>query len=591
MLLLFECSQGRHFVALAQSLGPHLGYVIAPTLETLQPQIRSVAATLAAQQETRRRSVSCQLPPVEQLTVHDSAESLTSQLPSRFSPAGQQARQQRPPIPAGQSSQPSPRMLSPFQTYSAPAAAPSQTASPERQSSELQTQQQHSESGSGGSGRLDLSPAKTALDMSMLDVARLARGLPNRQPPAASEPVLSVPRRVSGEPVRRLSAGESETAAIVAEKADQVLRRNSRSTELELGLESKPSTEFFGPQEAVIAAGYKGPGKPQRRPPLPLMRASSPLAIHGPDSSSSSMPRQMSLHLPEPAGPSKRFQGERDLPHLSLGEPFSGAGSQRAPGQGPSAQQDTGITSPFANLASPEFSPDDDQSAAMIATTASSMLPEGSVINMASLLPPHPTQQSTFSPRRLSPLSVASLAAAVPQEISSSAAAALSAPMTALQPASHHTGLPGLTVPSMLPADDGMQSRSPTHQTGFTMSPAPYSEQQQRGNNQPGYRLPSQSTSLLLQLLPAGSAQSLTALMSRQASTASLQDGRPISRTSSLTNDGSTSVSVSSPKRSLLNMSRAVSEQLHLGQGNKGVQRPFLADLQQRWGGASGTSM
>lgn len=30
-------------------------------------------------------------------------------------------------------------------------------------------------------------------------------------------------------------------------------------------------------------------------------------------------------------------------------------------------------------------------------------------------------------------------------------------------------------------------------------------------------------------------------------------------------------------------MSRAVSEQLHLGQGIKGVQRPFLADLQQRW--------
>lgn len=30
-------------------------------------------------------------------------------------------------------------------------------------------------------------------------------------------------------------------------------------------------------------------------------------------------------------------------------------------------------------------------------------------------------------------------------------------------------------------------------------------------------------------------------------------------------------------------MSRAVSEQLHLGQTSKGVQRPFLADLQQRW--------
>ena len=581
--VLVVCSQGRRFVGLAQSFGPHLGYLVAPVLESLQPQIRAVAASIASQQETRRRSMSCALPPVEQLTVHDSAESLTSQLPSRFSPAGQQARQQRPPAPTGSGTHATPRMLSPFQTYSASATASSQPASPESQSSALQSEQQQdrAESGSGGSGRLDLSPAKTALDMSLLDVARLGDRIAHRQAPGASDSVSSVPRRTSGEPVRRLSAGESETAAIVAEKAAEALRRSSRSSELQL--DTQPSTEYYPQQEAVIAAGSKGPAKPHRRPPLPLMRASSPLSVHGSEPSTSAMPRQMSLHLPETLGPQKHTQGGRAPSSLSPFQqsafPKSSSQGGPAPTSGPFAQEGMSFTSPFATSA--PFETEDDQSAASVATTAASLLPEGSVINMSSLLPPLPSQQQAFSPRRLSPLAVASLTASLPQEISSSAAAVLSAPMTSLQPANHYTGIPGLTMPSMLPASDtSMQTLSPSQQTGFTMSPAPYAEEQHRGHSQQqGYRLPPQlqSSSLLLQLLPAGSAQSLTALMSRQAS-----DARPISRTASLNNDGSTSVSVSSPKRSLLNMSRAVSEQLHLSQGNRGAQRPFLADLQVR---------
>ena len=75
--------------------------------------------------------------------------------------------------------------------------------------------------------------------------------------------------------------------------------------------------------------------------------------------------------------------------------------------------------------------------------------------------------------------------------------------------------------------------------------------------------------------------------MSRAASSASVefdpQEPAAMARSSSLSNDNSTSVSVGSPKRSLLDMSRAVSEQLHLTSAGKGVQRPFLADLQQRW--------
>lgn len=75
--------------------------------------------------------------------------------------------------------------------------------------------------------------------------------------------------------------------------------------------------------------------------------------------------------------------------------------------------------------------------------------------------------------------------------------------------------------------------------------------------------------------------------MSRAASGAAVdydaQEPLQMSRSCSLSNDNTTSVSVGSPKRSLLNMSRAVSEQLHLTSVGKGVQRPFLADLQQRW--------
>lgn len=121
------------------------------------------------------------------------------------------------------------------------------------------------------------------------------------------------------------------------------------------------------------------------------------------------------------------------------------------------------------------------------------------------------------------------------------------------------------------------------------MPPTAYLDTQEAQPDQLGYRLPPQlqSTSLLLQLLPAGSAQSLTELMSRAASGASVeydpQEQVAIGRSSSLSNDNTTSVSVGSPKRSLLDMSRAVSEQLHLTSAGKGVQRPFLADLQQRW--------
>lgn len=487
----------------------------------------------------RRRSVSCSLPPVEQLTVHDSAESLTSQLQSRFSPAGQQARQQRSPgLPSsGQTAQPSPRMLSPFQTYSAPAAAPSQAAPPETQSVDIQPGQQQTpaESGSGGSGRLDLSPAKTALDMSLLDVARLNANSPDR-PGLASDSANSATRRRSNEPIRKLSAGEHETAAIVAGKAAEALRRSSRSTELEAQLEAHSSTEYHPPQDAVIAVGKQQSGKPHRWPPLPLKRASSPLSVHGSDSfGSGSMPRQMSLHLPESSGPRGQGHRQHSPSALSQGLQSSNAASpkgyfQGAPAQEPltlpSPQGSTGFVSPFASSAA-SFEIDDDQMPPL-ATTAASLLPEGSVINMASLLPSLPTQQHPLSPRRLSPLAVASLAASLPQEISSSAAAALSAPMTALQPAIHHTGIPGITSPSLLPASDaGMQARSPPQQTGFNMSPAPYAEQQQRAHSQPGYRLPPQlqSSSLLLQLLPAGSAQSLEALMSRQTSEA-LQVGK-----------------------------------------------------------------
>jgi hypothetical protein len=120
------------------------------------------------------------------------------------------------------------------------------------------------------------------------------------------------------------------------------------------------------------------------------------------------------------------------------------------------------------------------------------------------------------------------------------------------------------------------------------LPPAPFAEPQARADlHNSSYRLPPQlqSRSLLLQLLPAGSAQSLNQLMSRAASGASA-DFNPqesIARSCSLNNDITTSVSVSSPKRSLLDMSRAVSEQLHLTSTSKAVQRPFLADLQQKW--------
>lgn len=581
------CSQGRQFVGLAESFGPHLGYLIAPALEALQPQIQAVAAAVSAQQEMRRRSVSCALPPVEQLTVHDSAESLT-RLPSRFGPGGQQARS-RTPAPAGQQS--AQRMLSPFQTYSAPAVVSPQGSLAEAQSTEAQPSGQQTEkSGSGGSGRLDLSPAKTALDMSLLDVAKL--GSPYRPQPRAAPD--SVPQRGSGEAHRRLSAGESQTVAKVAETADNIPRRSTHSRELEM--EAQASTELSaGPHELVIVSSNRG--RPHRRPPLPLMRASSPLAMHGSEASTGSMPRQMSIHLPESFSLAKQRSGDRSPSKASQDtarhwESFQKGFDNVATAHKPIATATSGgstggFTSPFASSQPSGDFPDADepQSAASIATTVSSLMQEGSVINMDSILPPQAgqQQQQLSSPHSLCPLAVASLGASLPPAISTPAMAVLSAPVQALQPATFGPGLSGMTVPTLpLTATTSMQAPAPPQ---HSLSAASSYTEQRQDSQQTGYRLPPKlhSSSLLLQLLPAGSAQSLTALMSRQASGGSVGDARPISRSSSLTNDCSTSVSLSSPKRSLLNMSRAVSEQLHLAPGSKGVQRPFLADLQQRW--------
>ena len=574
--LLVFCRQGKHFVGLAQSMGPHLGYLIAPALEALQAQIRSVAAANQQIQQTRRRSVSCSLPPVETLTVHDSADSISgsarqvpaSQQQSRHGhpPLAQQPSQQRPAPVLSQSQQAGTRMLSPFQTWSAPAA--SQSYSPEAVPSE----QREMSPERPGSDRLDLSPAKTALDMSMLEVARLSAGSPSPgRPPIQPEAAL---RRLSGE---QGSGRKSATAAEVNAAAVAVMRSSK-----DLELEYQPSIEVSprgsgGSQDMAFSAGK---AKPRRRPPMPMLRASSPLSAYGSEPSGN-LPRQLSIPGSSLAGYSAQNQPQqahRDSaqPGASPASPFAAV---------PLSSQQT----PFASGPQLANSP---SSSAWYASP--SMQTSGSTISISSLLPPlsafHQAPASGQRQSRMSPSAAASLAASLPPEMSTSAMALLSSPMTAMPPSFYSQSMAALTMPSILPmSGSGMASRSPNQQSRSMLPPAPFAELQPRAEQFSSHRLPPQlqSTSLLLQLLPAGSAQSLDRLMSRAASGASAdydsQDPMNIARSCSLTNDNSTSVSVSSPKRSLMNMSRAVSEQLHLTAETKGAQRPFLADLQQRW--------
>ena len=561
------CRQGKQFVGLAQSLGPHLGYLIAPALHALSAQIQSVAASNAQQQQLRRRSASCSLPPVETLTVHDSADSLSSgtrqaaavqQQPrqAQASP-GQPARRRPAPVPPAQHQQGSSRMLSPFQTYTA-AAPTSQPVSPEA----VPGQQRDSSPDRPGSDRLHLSPAKTALDMSMLDIARLQAGSPIQvEPPLIQEAV----KRASGDQLAR----NSGTAGDVSPSANVAIRNR------ELGIEYQPSIETLPPGIGAIDLG-RGRGKGYRRPPLPMLRASSPLSAYGSDLSES-LPRQLSI------------------PGSTAGQP-----AQQSEQSGPDVG--TPATSPFASASAP-FIAQTPFATALPATSSSpppawqtspSIPAPGSTISISSVLPglsevskaPWQHHQSPMSPS-----AAASLAASLPPQLSTSAMAVLSAPMSsAMLPAPYSRSLAALSMPSVIPrSGSGILGLSPSQQSRGMMPPAPYPELQQARPDQTGYRLPPQlqSTSLLLQLLPAGSAQSLNQLMSRAASGASVeydpQDPMQMYRSCSLSNDNSTSVSVGSPKRSLMNMSRAVSEQLHLSSPGKGVQRPFLADLQQRW--------
>ena len=562
MALAVACRQGKSFVGLAQSLGPHLGYLIAPALHALSAQIKSVAASNAQQQQLRRRSASCSLPPVETLTVHDSADSLSSasRQPSGAQqqprPAQPSSRQRPAPIPPPQQ-QASSRMLSPFQTYTA-AGVPSQPTSPDA------VLRQHTASPERpGSDRLDLSPAKTALDMSMLEVARLNAGSPATGRPLIHEAV----RRLSGDQLARLSANAGD----VSPSANAAMRSR------ELELEYQPSIEVSPKGSGSFDPG-RGRGKGTRRPPLPMLRASSPLSAYGSEPSGS-LPRQLSIPGASGAG---RFSQQAETEELQTA---SGTASPFAAGATPYTAQ-----TPFAGVPS--------TAAAPAWQTSPSMQALGSTIPISSVLPglsevsQAPTT-SSWQPQqsRMSPSAAASLAASLPPQLSNSAMAVLSAPMTnAMPPAPYSRGLAALAMPSVLPrSGSGMLGRSPSQQSRGMMLPASYPEAQQGRPDQPGYRLPPQlqSTSLLLQLLPAGSAQSLNQLMSRAASGASVeydpQESLQMHRSCSLSNDNTTSVSVGSPKRSLLNMSRAVSEQLHLTSAGKGVQRPFLADLQQRW--------
>lgn len=571
------CRQGKQFVGLAQSVGPHLGYLIAPALHALSEQIQSVAASNAQQQHPRRRSISCGLPAVETLTVHDSADSLSSasgQLPA----AQQQSRQAQPvaghpprqrpaPLLQPQPPQASSRMLSPFQTYTAAAAASSQQSSPDTSP----RAQRAVSPDRPGSDRLDLSPAKTALDMSMLEIARLNASSPAPGQPLPIPPIQEAVRRVSSDHLARLSAHSGG----MSPAADA----STRSRELEL--EYQPSI-VASPKGS--GSFDKGKGKAYRRFPIPMLRASSPLSAYGSEPSGN-LPRQLSI--PGSSGTTGRYSQQSGQtvpdPGLSTSSPFA----TRAV---PSATE-----TPFSSMAPSSPPPPAWE-------TSPSMQASGSTIPMSSLLPGlaeepqaptagpwQPQQQQQQS--RMSPSAAASLAASLPPQLSNSAMAVLSAPMSSsMLPTRYSRGLAALAMPSLLPlSSSGKLGRSPQQQSRGMLPPSAYPEPQEAQPDQLGYRLPPQlqSTSLLLQLLPAGSAQSLTQLMSRAASGASVQydpqEPVALARSASLANDNTTSVSVGSPKRSLLDMSRAVSEQLHLTSAGKGVQRPFLADLQERW--------
>ena len=564
------CRQGKQFVGLAQSLGPHLGYLLAPALEGLQLQIKSVAAANRDLQHSRRRSVSCSLPPVETLTVHDSADSISSArqgpatpLPNRqgHPPTGHHPPQQRagsliPPPPQPQQS--ATRMLSPFQTWSAP-AAPHAAA----QEAPLHEQSEGSPKRPGS----DLSPAKTALDMSMLEVARLnAASRGSGRPPLQPEAAM---RRSSGD---QGSGRKSATAAEVNAAAVAVMRSSK-----DLELEYQPSIEASPRGSGGSQEFGRGKGRTHRRPPVPMLRASSPLSAYGSESSGN-LPRQLSISGSSLAGYSAMNEPQQAREE-SAACPFA---------------QPASVQTPFAGGIPLSSSP---PSSAWYASP--SMQTSGSTISISSLLPPlsafSQVPGASHRQSRMSPHAAASLAASLPPEMSTSAMAVLSSPMTAMQPNFHAQSMAALTMPTILPmSGSGIPGRSPNQQSRSMLPPAPFAEPQARADlysssSSSSYRLPPQlqSRSLLLQLLPAGSAQSLNQFMSRAASGASAdfnpQESMSIARSCSLNNDITTSVSVSSPKRSLLDMSRAVSEQLHLTSTSKAVQRPFLADLQQKW--------
>ena len=559
------CRQGKQFVGLAQSLGPHLGYLIAPALHALSEQIRTVAASNAQQQHLRRRSISCSLPPVETLTVHDSAGSLST--PSRQLPAQQQPRpaqplpgqppRQRPANAPPPQQQASGRMLSPFQTYTA-AAVPSQQSSPEGPGEQRTVSPDRP-----GSGRLDLSPAKTALDMSMLEIARLHAGSPAPvQPPLIQEAI----RRVSGE---RHSAQSGEISPV----ANAVIGNR------ELGLEYQPSIEASPRGSGSFDTG-RGKAKGYRRPPMPMLRASSPLSAYGSEPSGH-LPRQLSIPGSSTPGRSSQQSGAADA-GSPLASPFAARPLPPA-GQIASASMPPSQPAPaWQTSSSMQASGSNMPASHVLSGTADACQPPSAAL-----------WQQQQQQSRMSPSAAASLAASLPPQLSNSAMAVLSAPMSSsMLPTPYSRSLAALSMPSILPqSGSGKLGRSPSQQSRGMMPPTAYQEaqQQQAQPDQLGYRLPPQlqSTSLLLQLLPAGSAQSLTQLMSRAASGASVeydpQEPLALARSSSLSNDNTTSVKVGSPKRSLLDMSRAVSEQLHLTSAGKGVQRPFLADLQQRW--------
>lgn len=458
-------------------------------------------------------------------------------------------------------------MLSPFQTYTAAAAAPQQSSSPEAAAAE----QSDTAPDQPGSDRLDLSPAKTALDMSMLEIARLNAGSPAPpvQPPLIQEAV----RRVSSDHLARHSAKSGE----VSPAADAAMHNR------EVELEYQPSIEAPSPRGSASFDMGRGKGKGYRRPPMPMLRASSPLSAYGSEPSGL-LPRQLSI--PGSSG-SGRYSQQAEQGAPDAGSPMASPFAAR--GAPPSGR------TPFAGVPPSQPTP-------AWQTSPSLQASSGSTIPLSQVLPGvlNTCQAPSAAPWQqqqqpgLSPSAAASLAASLPPQLSNSAMAVLSAPMSSsMHPSPYSRGLAALSMPSLLPrSGSGMLGRPPNQQSRGILPPTAYQEaqpQQPPHLDQLGYRLPPQlqSTSLLLQLLPVGSAQSLTQLMSQAASGASVefdpQEPAAMARSSSLSNDNSTSVSVGSPKRSLLDMSRAVSEQLHLTSAGKGVQRPFLADLQQRW--------